>query len=108
MIGMTFLGVLAISLLIGVQKKRTKGLSWPIKLLFIFFISLPFLEMYLSKLDADKNTKYFNTAATLRCEGGDKNNYLISQTTGWSLNDKYYFLKESLLIRADKCERVGE
>lgn len=74
----------------------------------ILLETLLIMVVVVGKALIGKNTKYFNTAATLKCEGGDKNNYLISKATGWSVTATYYFLKESLLVRADKCKRVGE
>ena len=79
-------------------------------LLFLFGVIylLMFSSAYDSYSDAKSNMKYFLDNKTLICfSGGGLYNsatrYSVSKEEGWELQ-KNYFKKESLLIRADKCE----
>ena len=50
-----------------------------------------------------------NKKATLKCVSGgglytSPNTYRVSLDDGWQV-DKDYFIKESFMVRADKCER---
>ncbi len=71
--------------------------------LVLFFISLPFIEAYINQTTAKKNLIHFSNGESFICEGGDFNKYSVSSKNGWS-RDKNYFTKDSLMIRADKCE----
>ena len=52
---------------------------------------------------AEENIKAFNSKSTLTCKTV-YDRYRVSKKDGWEV-DKSYFVKESLMIRADMCER---
>jgi len=102
----TLLGLFTIFLLINSQRKANQALR--VNLFFKVTIALvilaPFIAMYYQKSKALENINYFKTKAPLKCEIENKGNYLVSKASGWSTYKEYYFIKESLLIRADSCE----
>ena len=71
--------------------------------LVLVFISLPFIDADNSQTTAKENLMRFTNGKSLMCEGEDSNKYRVSSKKGWS-RDKNYFTKDSLMIRADKCE----
>jgi len=90
----------------GKGEKELDTTVW-VKLFFLFvalfFISLPFIDADNSQTTAKNNLIRFINGAKLICEGEDSNKYSVCNKSGWS-RDKNYFQKDSLLIRADKCE----
>jgi len=78
-----------------------------VKLFFIsvvlFFILFPFIEAESCQTDAKENLMRFTNGKSLICEGDGSNKYSVSRKDGWS-RDKNYFVKDSLLIRADRCK----
>jgi len=106
------IGILTTGLVYGsvVSKgKREKELDTTVgaKLFFLFaalfFISLPFIDANNSQTTAKNNLIRFSNSAKLICKGEDSNKYSVSSKSGWS-RDKNYFIKDSLMIRADRCE----
>jgi len=89
--------------------KRDKELNTTagVKLFFIsvvlFFLSLPFIAADSYQTTANNNLMHFSNGGSFICEGEDSNKYSVSSKNGWSRN-KNYFTKDSLLIRADRCE----
>ncbi|MDQ7067973.1 MAG: hypothetical protein Q9M40_08365 [Sulfurimonas sp.] len=53
-------------------------------------------------MSAEENIKKFKSAKVLRCTSKEQQ-YRVSKKDGWEV-DKYFFIKDSLMIRADKCE----
>ena len=49
------------------------------------------------------NTAFYKNGAVLLCKTDDKNEYRVTNKE-WKLVNDESFLKDSLLIRADKCE----
>ena len=91
--------IVLIGLLKGIGKNST---NWYLRILFLFAISLPFIQIYDLDTTASENIQSLREGATLKCTLRD-NSYRISTKDGWGI-DKNYFAKDSLLIRADKCE----
>ena len=91
------------------KSKRDKELDTTagVKLFFIFvalvFISLPFIAADSYQTTAKNNLMRFTNGKSLICGGQDSNKYSVSSKSGWG-RDKNYFQKDSLLIRADRCE----
>ena len=67
-------------------------------------IIIPLIAAHSSKSDAQDNIQHFKTGASFTCRAKDNNNYRVNLSDGWS-SDGFYFVKDSLLIRADKCKR---
>ena len=66
--------------------------------------SIPFFKANSAKKDAEANIKSFKSAKVLRCST-QSNQYRVSKKDGWQ-RDKYFFIKDSLMIRADKCKEM--
>ena len=92
-VGLIFIGSLSL---------KTHTLKCSIKLLLVFAFVLPFAGSLYSIAISDKNVKFFKDAKELECTS-DKFKFLVSQSNNWILKDDN-FVKESLMIRADKCE----
>ena len=80
------------------RKVLTLGVIIPIILI------MPFIAAHSSKNDAQDNIQHFKTGTSFTCRAKDNNNYRVNLSDGWS-SDGFYFVKDSLLIRADKCKR---
>jgi len=89
-------------LLIGSLSKRVSTNKSSIKLLLVFAFALPFAASLYSISISDKNVKFFKDAKELECTS-DTSKFLVSKSKDWILKDDN-FVKESLMIRADKCE----
>jgi len=98
--------ILIISLIANGKKKE---LSWLTKALFGMLVVLLF-EGYYQSYTAGKNIKDFNRGnITLKCISGagvynTATEYRVSKSDGWSI-DKNYFIKDSFMIEASKCEK---
>ena len=84
-----------------VKKKFT--ISNAMKVLLVLVFLIPFVESYSLSRDAQFNMPAMKENKTLICENADTNKYQVSQVNGWKV-EKNYFLKDSLMIRADRCE----
>lgn len=73
-----------------------------LKIIIVVILLIPILEGYNLSNDAKSNIHYFQTAKTLTCKNLS-GKYQISQINGWKVH-RNYFIKDSLMIRADKCE----
>ena len=89
--------IMLLFLIIG-QKSKLANMITLILLLFINFYIV-----YDDYATAQANIKYFQDGSILRCSNGFNTLYRVSKQNNWEL-DKNYFTKDSLLIRADKCE----
>ena len=72
-----------------------------------FVLVLVLSEAFSSYSDAQENMAAFTKGAELHCTSGGgmyarANHYLVSKSDGWKL-EKHSFLKESLLLSADRC-----
>ena len=94
------LSIFLFGLLRGISKN---GTTWYPKILFLFAILLPFVQMYDSYTTASENIQSLKKGVTLKCTLKD-NSYRVSTKDGWQV-DKEYFIKESFMVRADRCER---
>jgi len=74
-------------------------MSWIFVLVIIFNIANPIY----SASCAEENIKEFSQGSIFTCKNSS-NEYRVSKKDGWEV-DKSYFVKESLMIRADMCER---
>lgn len=90
--------IISIGLLKGISKNRT---NWYLRILFLFAISLPFVQIYDSDATASENIQSLKEGVTLKCTLRD-NSYRVSSKNGWVV-DKNYFVKESFMVRADRC-----
>ena len=91
---------IAAALLIGTLRKDNRK-PFAIGTLVISAIAL-LLSMYIPFHIANDNLKKMQAGVTLKCSN-DTSEYLVSKEDGWKLHENS-FLKNSLLIRADKCE----
>ncbi len=82
--------------------KSNKLFNW---LLFAgVLIGVVFIDALFSKLTAEGNIKSYMEFKVLRCKN-DSSKYRVSKQDGWEV-DGFYFIKDSLMIRANKCERL--
>jgi|GEM_PF-1438711 len=85
----------------GKRKSSEKGylIEWVLLILIVINIAAPLHEA--SCVEDNKNE--FSHGSSFICENrSDK--YRVSKKDGWEV-DKSYFVKESLMIRADMCEK---
>ncbi|MBU1994364.1 hypothetical protein KKC15_06610 [bacterium] len=103
--GIIFL-LFTISYMIEVNEKDVDGeVKKGSKLtIFTIIVSLiaPFAFSAMTKSDIYENIQLFKDNKVLKCST-TFNNYLVSSKSGWNISDDS-FLKDSLLIRADKCD----
>ena len=78
--------------------KRVKGIGWA----YIVIMASPFIGSYILMLDAQESIRRFKSNVTLKCMS-EEVPYLVSKEEKWKVKG-VYFTKESLLLRADKCE----
>ena len=82
------------------DSKNNEKFYW---LLFIgILIVIPFIDAKFSMSKAEQNIQNFKAAKILRCTKKDTK-YRVSRKDGWEI-DGLYFVKDSLMIRADICE----
>ena len=103
----SLVGLFAIFLLINSQRRANQPFKVNLffKVVIILVILAPFIAMYDAKSTASENISFFKSDAGLKCETTTQSSYLVSKASGWTVHQEVYFLKDSLLIRADKCER---
>ena len=106
-IGIMATGLIYTSVLSKGKRDKMPDTTVGVKLFFIFvalvLISFPFIDADNSQTTAKENLMRFTNGKSLMCEGEYSNKYSVSSKSGWS-RDKNYFIKDSLMIRADKCE----
>jgi len=106
-LGILATGVMYASVLPKDKRNKERAPSTGVKLFFLFvvlfFIALPFIEADIDQSTAKENLMRFSNGGSFICQGSDSNKYSVSSKNGWS-RDKNYFTKDSLMIRADKCE----
>ena len=69
--------------------------------LLIIYVTIN--EAYNIKYNIKNNIDYFKKDITLNCTSGF-DNYLVLQKNNWKI-DEDSFVKDSLIIRADKCQK---
>ena len=92
--------LISVGLLLNAKKKSNK--NWELRLLLLFAILLPFYYSYDISSRVVENIQSIKNGNKLLCVAGLVS-YKVSTKDGWSI-DKNYFIKESVLIRADMCE----
>ena len=106
-IGILATGLAYASVVSKGKGEKESGTTVGVKLFFLFaalvFISFPFIDADNSQTTAKNNLIRFTNGAKLICKGEDSNKYSVSSKSGWD-RDKNYFIKDSLLIRADECK----
>jgi len=99
----TIVAFILLTLVIGLLRStRESNINWDLRFLLLFAISVPFLSVYEQNSIALENIQSIKNGNNLKCVVG-LNSYRVSTKDGWSI-DKNYFIKESVLIRADMCE----
>jgi len=86
------------------SKKSNAKYYWLVYMLFI--VAVIFFQTDNSMTQAKENIKEFRGVKVLRCtntQERDNIKYRVSKKDGWEV-DGFYFIKDSLMIRADKCE----
>ena len=83
------------------RKSSEKGyfIEWVLLILIIINIAAPLHEASC----AQENKNEFSQGRSFTCKNSG-NQYRVSIKDGWEV-DKSYFVKESLMIRADMCEK---
>jgi len=81
-----------------------------VKYLALMIAILYFLHSYEKYSETKENKEFFKNEKLLKCFSGgglysEANKYRVSKKNGWSLEGDY-FTKDSLMIRANKCERL--
>jgi hypothetical protein len=88
-------------------KSADKDMKFAAKILvwvgFGILAAIPLMEAHGLYSDAKKNMRNLSKGTVFICRGYDDNSYMVSKSGGWGTYD-IYFIKDSLLIRADKCE----
>jgi hypothetical protein len=88
---------------------KDKTVSWGFYIILMILVGVLLFEgnsKYTTSLD--NIDKFQNKNATLKCIVGggmysSSNKYRVSQKDGWTL-DKRYFIKDSLMVKASRCE----
>jgi hypothetical protein len=93
----------AILLFIAFFQSNTKKYKVTIAVIVPIFIIIILLEALNTQSNAQTNLQNFKNGSSFICKSNDNNQYKVSKKDGWSI-DNNYFLKDSLLIRADKCK----
>ncbi len=102
-VGIFILGFTNIGFLKAIRKS---AINWDLRAYAIFLVFFAIYSVYDAKSCVENNIKSLKDGARLKCSI-DKNQYLVSMKEGWRV-DKNYFVKDSLLIRADKCTQFEE
>ena len=78
--------------------KKNRSLSIPL----FFAVMVFFIATYFTKETAQTNKRLFLDEKALICK--DRlSDYLVSKENGYRLDDNF-FIKDTLMIRADRCE----
>ena len=85
--------------IIGSKKNGTDAL---LKIFVLLLIAINIFAPFDAQSTAEENIKAFNTHVSIKCKSNE-DSYLVSLKNGWSTK-KNFFIKESLMIRADRCE----
>ena len=95
--------LLFIALLQSNTKHTNKKYRATIAIIVPIFIIITLVEALITQSNAQTNLQNFTHGNSFICRGNDNNQYRVIKKDGWSIENSY-FLKDSLLIRADKCE----
>ena len=102
MVGATTLGLFALWLLgNSISKKRSMKL-FNISIVLLF-IAINIYAPWSSEQDAVTNIADFQKGSVFTCTNA-ASKYRVSKKDNWEV-DMNYFVKESLMIRADQCDK---
>jgi hypothetical protein len=106
--GLLFFAILILTASFRINSKEKKRDYKRILIVIaLVFATLPFMEAYNKQSDAQTNLQNFKRGNSFICNAGDNNSYRVSKKDGWTI-ENIYFIKDSLLIRADKCKEHGD
>ena len=71
--------------------------------IFIVWIGFESYSVFSTNRTANNNIQHFKANKAIQCNSGFHNTYKVSLKNNWKL-DGNYFIKDSLMIRAEKCE----
>ena len=102
-----FAAVILMALILGKAyskgKNTPKAIIFPI-LIILFAVGSALHDGYSAKEEILNNIKTYKEGKELKCYTLGET-YLISNQSGWSIR-KDSFLKDTLLIRADRCDNL--
>ena len=87
------------------EKSASRGEKIIFNIFVLGLVLMPFVEAYNLQQDVTLNQQHFKSNSSFICKAKDNNDYKVSKKNLWSIDD-IYFTKDSLLIRADKCEEI--
>ena len=99
MIKASIMAVVILFLIAGAFKLRRRSILIAIGVI----VATIFIDAFNSSTSAQENIIHFQRGWQFICRSGNDNEYRASKADGWEI-DKDYFSKETLLIRADRCE----
>lgn len=104
---LVFLGSLGFILDYGrsLREKKVHKTSRFVIFIFAVAITMPLFTSYNTKATIDENIEYFKNNAVLEC-GAGSSSYLVSKKSAWEIIKKDRFVKDDLLIRADRCKPI--
>jgi len=108
--GLIFLLFILLIIFLTDRTKKQKKSSWGFYSLLMILIGLLLLDANHKATTATDNMYSFtNRNLSLKCMVGGglysaSNKYRVSKSDGWYL-EKGYFIKDSLIIDASRCER---
>jgi len=98
----TLLFIAMFYLLLASRSSKRKPIAKYYHVVALLVLSVLFIDAYIRESKSSENIKRFSQGAKLECQI-DSTLYRVSKGDDWVL-DKAYFIRESLMIRADKCE----
>ena len=99
MIKASIMAVVILFLIAGAFKLRRRSILIAIGVI----VATIFIGAFNSFTNAQENITHFQRGWQFICRSGNDNEYRVSKADGWEI-DKDYFSKNTLLIRADRCE----
>lgn len=98
------IGIFTLSLEIKNTKGKAQKSNKFSSFVIIVVLVAPFALSSYTNFTILENIEVFNNSKSLECHSGF-NSYLVSKDSGWEIS-KDSFLKDSFLIRADKCDQI--
>ena len=97
----TLLFIAMFYLLLASRSSKRKPIAKYYHIVALLILSVIFIDAYMSESKSSENRKSFLQGAKLECQI-DSSLHRVSKEDAWVL-DKAYFIRESLMIRADAC-----
>ena len=91
----------------SITDKKPLKYGWVFIVLFGYIFLSPIHSSWYTHKLISSNIKEFNANATLECAAGLQS-YLVSKEKHWSVVNAESFLKDDLIIRADRCNLTRE